>query len=486
MGMLPAGRPDVDMLASWAEGLGQNRAGVQGHGCLRFAFYGRVSTEDWQDPVTSRARQLQQAVMLTTGRGRIVAEFFDTGESRTLAWARGPQAAALVAALADPDRGWGAIVIGEYERAFYGSQYASMAPLFEHYGIQLWMPEVGGRVDWHAEDHEQTMLALGLSSKREIIRTRVRVRTAMAAQTREQGRYLGGRPPYGYRLADAGPHPNKAHAAWGRRAHRLEPDPATAPVVRWMFAQRLAGHSVARITRALNDARIPCPSAADPGRNPHRTGAAWTLRTVAAILANPRYTGRQVWNRQRTDFDLADPANTALGHKQVQRWNLPEGWVISKHPAHPSLVSEADFIAAQGTSALRGPAGQAARRYLLAGLLACGRCGRRLESAWSNGKPAYRCRHGYTSATSPDHSRPKNTYVREDQILPHLAAMAILLAGDSQAWGPGTVKVTSAAQTAGLIDRLRASGAALTYDPDTRTIRADGSNPVAVTAGRNS
>jgi site-specific DNA recombinase len=162
-------------------------------------------------------------------------------------------------------------VIGEYERAFYGSQYASMAPLFEHYGIALWMPGVGGRVDWHAEDHEQTTLALGLSSKREITRTRIRVRTAMAVQTREQGRYLGGRPPYGYRLGDAGPHRNKAPAAWGRRAHR----------------------------------------------------------TGAAILANPRYTGRQVWNRQRTDFDLADPANTTLGHRQVQRWNLPEGWVIS-------------------------------------------------------------------------------------------------------------------------------------------------------------
>ena len=165
-----------------------------------------------------------------------------SGESRTLPWARRPQSAALVAQLADPDRGWDAVVIGEYERAFYGSQYASMAPLFEHYGVQLWMPEVGGRVDWHAEDHEETMVALGLSSKREITRTRVRVRTAMAAQTLEQGRYLGGRPPYGYRLADAGPHPNKAHAAWGRRAHRLEPDPVTAPVVSWMFSQRLAGH----------------------------------------------------------------------------------------------------------------------------------------------------------------------------------------------------------------------------------------------------
>ena len=292
-----------------------------------------------------------------------------------------------MAQLADPDRGWDAVVIGEYERAFYGSQYASMAPLFEHYGVSLWMPEVGGRVDWHAEDHEQTMVALGLSSKREITRTRVRVRTAMAAQTLEQGRYLGGRPPYGYRLADAGPHPNKAHAAWGRRAHRLEPDPVTAPVVSWMFAQRLAGHSAARITRALNDAGVPCPSAADPGRNPHRAGSGWTLRTVAAILANPRYTGRQVWNRQPSQAVLVDPANTGLGHKQVQRWNLPEGWVISRHPAHAALVSEADFIAAQDTAAPRGPAGPAVRRYLLAGLIACGRCGRRLESAGPTAGP---------------------------------------------------------------------------------------------------
>jgi site-specific DNA recombinase len=70
-------------------------------------------------------------------------------------------------------------VIGEYERAFYGNQYASMAPLFEHRGVSLWMPEVGGRVDWHAEDHEQTMLALGLSSKR--VRRRRQVSTPAPA-----------------------------------------------------------------------------------------------------------------------------------------------------------------------------------------------------------------------------------------------------------------------------------------------------------------
>jgi site-specific DNA recombinase len=175
------------VLTSWAENL-SGRAGKRARGVLQFVFYGRVSTEDWQDPVTSRARQREQAGALVRGHGQIVAELFDVGESRTVAWARRPQAAALVAQLADPDRGWDAVVIGEYERAFYGSQYAAMAPLFEHYGVQLWMPETGGRVDYAPEHDEKTMTVLGLSSKREITRTSIRVRTAMAAQTREQGR----------------------------------------------------------------------------------------------------------------------------------------------------------------------------------------------------------------------------------------------------------------------------------------------------------
>jgi site-specific DNA recombinase len=429
----PAREPAGDALASWAQRSGRRREAEPGRGALRFAFYGRVSTEDYQDPVTSRARQLGQAAALVAGSGQITAEFFDAGQSRVLPWARRPQAAALLAAMADPGRGFDAIVVGEYERAFYGSQYALMAPLFEHYGVQLWLPEASGPVDFHGEGHEEVMLALGVQSKREITRTRMRVRTAMAAQAREQGRYLGGRPPYGYRLADAGPHPNKAHAAWGRRAWRLEPDPGTAPVVEWIFAQRLAGHSLARITRALTEAGIPCPSAADPERNAHRAGERWSLTTVRAILANPRYTGRQVWNRQPTAIDLIDPANTGLGHRQVQRWGLPDGWVISARPAHLALVSEQGFIAVQGIRAGRDGT-DPGRCYRLAGLLRCGICGRRAESCWANGRPAYRCRHGHSSASTPDPARPKNLYIREDRILPHLSALSLLLPGAA----PGT------------------------------------------------
>jgi site-specific DNA recombinase len=142
-------------------------------------------------------------------------------------------------------------------------------------------------------------MMLGHQSEREVLRARRRTINAMCTQARDQGRHLGGRPPYGYRLVDAGPHPNQIHAGWGRRLHRLDPDPVTAPHVRWIFAQRLTGASTAGIARTLNDRCVPSPAAHDPGRNTHRTGTTWTLRTVAEILANPRYTGRQVWNRQR-------------------------------------------------------------------------------------------------------------------------------------------------------------------------------------------
>ncbi|UGQ13531.1 recombinase family protein [Yinghuangia sp. ASG 101] len=388
-----------------------------------------------------------------------MAEFFDVGHSRSIPWARRPEAAALLAALADPDRGFDAIVIGSSERAFYGQQFANMAPLFAHYGAAVWLPELGGEVDPSLTAHDELMVLLGILSKREVARARIRARTSMTVQARNQGRYLGGRPPYGYRLVDAGPHPNNADARRGVRLRKLDVDPTTGPVVTWIFAQRLAGHSKARITRALNDAGIPSPTAADPERNMHRANTRWTLTAVRAILANPRYTGRQVWNRQRTDHVLVDPDNTTLGHRDVMRWNDRDEWVISDRPAHPALVSEADFVRAQG---IRATARTPGRTYLLAGMLACGPCGRRMESCWSNGKPSYRCRHGFSSATTPDPARPKNAYVREELVLRHLPALHVRLGGSRSTVTPEAA-----------LAYLQTRAIRLIYNPTNRTVTAD-------------
>jgi hypothetical protein len=195
-------------------------------------------------------------------------------------------------------------------------------------------------------------------------------------------------------------------------------------------------------------------------------------------LQNPRYTGRQVWNRQRTDTELADPGNVTLGHKSVQRWNLPGGWVISDRPAHPALVSEAGFIAAQDVNAARGPGpqdGPVLRRYQLAGLLACGVCGRRMESAWSNGKPAYRCRHGRTSVMAPESAWPKNTYVREDKLLPHLPALHLLLTSSAtraRRRTRGGSDVRAAVNPGEVIGYLREHEITLTWNPAAATVQA--------------
>ena len=58
---------------------GVHRGRRASSGRLRFVFYGRVSTEDSQDPVMSRVRQREQAEAVVRGHGVIVAEFFDGG-----------------------------------------------------------------------------------------------------------------------------------------------------------------------------------------------------------------------------------------------------------------------------------------------------------------------------------------------------------------------------------------------------------------------
>src|SRR5258706_3193263 len=91
--------------------------------------------------------------------GHLVAEFFDIGLSRLLPRKRRPQAAALLESFKDPGRGFDAVVIGEPARAFYGNQFGLTFPVFVHYGVQLWVPEVGGQVG-PGSDADDLVMAL--------------------------------------------------------------------------------------------------------------------------------------------------------------------------------------------------------------------------------------------------------------------------------------------------------------------------------------
>jgi DNA invertase Pin-like site-specific DNA recombinase len=227
---------NTDVLLGWrdAEPARRRRGRPVGEpvGALRFAFYGRLSTKEHQDSDTSRRWQLECAQDVIARAGQIVAEFFDVGFSRRRPWPSRPEASKLLAAVTGHHCLFDAVVIGEYERAFCGRQVFPIATLLREHQVQLWLPETLGPVDLDDPAHRAVLIEVGARATREVQRDRHRATEAMRVQARDQGRYLGGRPPYGYRLVDAGPHPTPSHARWGRRQQQLDPDPVTAPHVR--------------------------------------------------------------------------------------------------------------------------------------------------------------------------------------------------------------------------------------------------------------
>ena len=276
-------------LTGWAERSAVRRAGrltagglVPGR--LRFAFYGRVSTEDWQDPVTSRARQREQAEVLVCGHGIIVAEFVDVrgepypdghpavGAAPAGRCTGGAARRSGPGVGRDRDRGVRAGVLRTSTRRW--RRCSSIAAY--SCGRRRWAagsttsPRTMSRRCWRwaCRRSGRSPGPGSGSAPRWPRRPGSRAGTSAAARRTGTGWAMRGRIRTRRTRRGAG-----ARTGWSR----------TRSPRRWSGGCSPGGWpgSAARITRALNDAGMPCPSAADPGRNPHRTGAGWTLRTVA-------------------------------------------------------------------------------------------------------------------------------------------------------------------------------------------------------------
>ncbi len=260
------------------------------------------------------------------------------------------------------------------------------------------------------------------------LRRQLRTRAAMSDLASRTDRFLGGRPPYGYCLVDAGPHPNPGRAAAGQRAHRLVPDEVTAPVVGEIFQRFVSGAGVRAIAQHLTDAGIPSPSAHDPARNSHRDPRGWAFSAVRAILANEVYTGRRVWAKQRKVEELLDPDDVAAGNRTRLRWRPEDEWIRPELKTHDALIDGDLFAAATGRLASPKPRTRRPRSsthpYPLRGILFCSICGRRMEGTWrkmkagETGRVLYRCAVRQNRALPedfPDH--PSTLYLREDAIL---------------------------------------------------------------------
>ena len=394
------------------------------------AFFGRCSTEDNQDPATSRAWQLANAQHVVEPRGgEIVAEFFDIGHSRSVPWERRPESSRLLAELKRPDRGWSGVVVGEGTRCWFGNQFSLIAPKFAAYGVDLWVPELGGKYDHRNPSHKMLMSQLGAMSESERQHVQARVRAAMDAQVVNEGRHQGGRAPYGYVVVDGGPHPNLRKAVEGYRLRVLAIDEAGAEVVRRIFAEYLGGLGDRAIANGLNRDGIPCPSARRPEQNTHRLADGWQGSTIRSILENPRYTGYAVFGRWTKHERLLDPDDVAAGHVVRFRRSTPDRVVRSRRRAHPEIISVDDFTQAQLLRRSKGSAGlrsarktERARRpvkqlYLFRGRIRCSVCTRKMEGSPRKHAMYYRCPARTLAPESPvlaEH--PPAVYLRESTI----------------------------------------------------------------------
>jgi DNA invertase Pin-like site-specific DNA recombinase len=435
---------DAALWAAWEAGTALPAHPRLSDVAVRFAFYGRCSTEDNQDPETSRQWQIRAArnlLGIACPQGEIVASFFDVGHSRSLPWRRRPESARLLDELEDPARGWTGIIVGEGKRCFYGGQFNDVAPVFQHHSVSLWIPELSGAYDPTNASHYMMMSVNGGMSRGERQTVQTRVKLGMAAQVETQGRYQGGRPPYGYQAIGVAPHPNPRKAAEGFQLKKLVPDQARAPVVQRIFADFLAGKSMRQIATTLNTEGVPCPSAADPRRNPHRSANGWQVTTISTILANGRYTGYEFWGRFAKTETLLDPRDPSLGNT-TKLTRSAEPLVRSREQTHEPLVSVADFIAAQEVGKSKAGRGgvplprtekhrDTTASYPLKGRIRCSVCNRRMEVERYNRRNdderalryvRYRCRlRGIVPGSKAAEEHPLNIRVGQAAILSALA-----------------------------------------------------------------
>ncbi|MFD4208287.1 recombinase family protein [Micromonospora tulbaghiae] len=158
------------------------------------------------------------------------------------------------------------------------------------------------------------------------------------------------RPPYGYTCRTSAPTPTRRKQPTAN-AYAASPRPTDRPHRPPDLHELLADSGLFGIAEVLTSNHVPRPSAHDSARNPHRSGIAWSK---SAVRVTPRrYTGRQVWNKQRTEEVLLDVDDVAFGHTGVMRWNPRDKWVVCKDFSHSPIVDDATFEQAQALLVLQ-------------------------------------------------------------------------------------------------------------------------------------
>jgi excisionase family DNA binding protein len=176
----------------------------------------------------------------------------------------------------------------------------------------------------------------------------------------------------------------------------FDPDLRIQEVIRLIFARFRELGSARQTFLSLRGEQVHFPRPSDGKK---LVSFEWTpirYRNVISVLKNPFYAGAYAYGKGEKRTEIVDGrARTSYGHrKPLEEWEV----LLKDH--HDGYIDWAEFernqkqLAVNNYAKMGGAKSGRGGRALLAGLLSCGRCGRRLVVSYSGrppGQPVYRC-----------------------------------------------------------------------------------------------
>ncbi|MFF0269496.1 recombinase family protein [Kribbella sp. NPDC004536] len=295
------------------------------------------------------------------------------------------------------------------------SEWAELIELCEECGVRIHVTTHARTYDPANHRDRRSLQEDAVDSEYDSAKRSDQVNRAMQANAK-----LGlphGRTPLGYR---------RIYDPTTRKLVRQEPDPATAPLIRELFARLEAGHSLRGIATDW-EARGITNASSRPFTPAH-------LRTIAACRA---YVGEREHTPGRRG------SHTKPGQKPV---TVVQGnW--------EALVPKATFLAVQHI--LSAPERKTTRPgrgvHLLSMVARCGVCGGKLCARMKNGVPVYIC---HPSSGHVSISKPELDKYAENVVLGYLARDDVYQALTAQASDGGEKLRVVRDEIAGIRDEL--------------------------------
>lgn len=252
---------------------------------------------------------------------------------------------------------WDGVLVVEVERLARGDSI-DQGTISRSFALSHTLIITPSKIYDPEDEFDSEYFEFGLFMSRREYKTINRRLSRGRAQSAKEGKYIGNKPPYGYRRVKL----------QGEKGYTLEPVSEQANIVRMIFDMYVNGEDsgstgVSRIVRKLNAMHIPPAGGKD-----------WTTSTIQDMLSNPVYIGKIRYKWRPAVKSVKDGVVTTSRPRDSEQVMIYDG-------RHPGIIDPNIFNGAQ-IKRKKNPPRPVPTRYItqnpLSGIVICAKCGRKM------------------------------------------------------------------------------------------------------------